>query len=78
MAILVYTVAILVNAAEPNKQRDGVMSFISYFYSSSHLKRMVAWFLRLKSLLLELSKKKKQLKESFDSSSAEEALEEEL
>ena len=53
---------ISVNAVQANEQVDTIMRFISYFSSWIQLKRMVGWILRFKTLLVDLVRKRKQLK----------------
>lgn len=57
-----------VNVAQADEQKDSVMSFINHFSSWVCLKRMMGWLLRIRSLLVDLSQSRKQLRLSLSQS----------
>ncbi|KAG1936405.1 hypothetical protein F2P79_018737 [Pimephales promelas] len=52
---------LIVNAVQAEEKIDAVTRLINYFSSWIRLKKMVGWILKLKSLLLYFSQKRKQL-----------------
>lgn len=61
---------------DDDEQVDVTMQFLSNFSSWTHLRRMVSWLLRFKTLLAELARQRRQLRAVFgDSSSDKERLE---
>lgn len=59
------------NAVQAEEGTDAVTRLINHFSSWTHLKKMVGWILKFKSLLLCLSQKRKQLCVMFAQSGLE-------
>lgn len=51
----------MVSATVAENQRDAVLEFMQFFSSWNHLKKTVAWMLKVKSTLLSLCHKRKEL-----------------
>ncbi|XP_054869314.1 uncharacterized protein LOC129349591 [Amphiprion ocellaris] len=57
--------SILVNATTVKESSDGMQRLTEYFSSWIRLKKTVAWFTRVKGILLNLSRKRKELCEVY-------------
>ncbi|GAA6094046.1 uncharacterized protein LOC117805176 [Tachysurus ichikawai] len=64
--------SITANAAQVEEDMDVLMQFIQYFSSWTLLKRSVAWILRFKQLLINLSQKRKSLRMSLTQTNMDE------